>query len=266
MIGIHSACNNLRVTGGNFDGHDIAGIVVDGGNAIEIDSNCIEGNSGPAVIVSGGIWGAPMAVSVTNNYYESNNQRPGWWLAAGKPVEICTDLLINGAQWNQSFVNRRGAPWGADDPVGVLSNNFVTVGVAFTGNHGSAPTAAEAPHDPTPCTHYAAVTAVAATGLHIAHNHQVTVRSPTGFASHSAALLRLGTDANVWGSSDIVMTANTVVAPFDADNVTGEFYGKTRQSSQIAPLALCVCARARHGDKQFPQTVCCRNLVACACV
>jgi hypothetical protein len=30
-IGIHSACNNLRVTGTNIDGSNIAGIVLDGG-------------------------------------------------------------------------------------------------------------------------------------------------------------------------------------------------------------------------------------------
>jgi hypothetical protein len=75
VIGIHSACNNLRVTGGNFDGHDIAGIMIDGGNAIEIDSNCIEGNSGPAAIVTGGIWGAPMGVSYSNNYH-GKERRP----------------------------------------------------------------------------------------------------------------------------------------------------------------------------------------------
>ena len=36
---------------------DIAGLVIDGGEATEIDNNVIEGTNGPAVIVSGGIWG-----------------------------------------------------------------------------------------------------------------------------------------------------------------------------------------------------------------
>ena len=221
-IGIHSACNNLRVTGGNFDGHDIAGIVVDGGNAIEIDSNCIEGNSGPAVIVSGGIWGGPMGVSYSNNYHESNNQRPGWWLARGKPVEICTDMLINGGQWNQSFIDRRGPPWGADDPVGELGNGMPTVGISFTGNHGSPPAANEAPHDTTPCLNYAAVTAVAATGLEITHNQFTNVKGD--FASGVGALLRLGTDFAVWGTSNVVLNANTAIAPYGK---RAEYFGWT---------------------------------------
>jgi hypothetical protein len=85
---------------------DIAGLVIDGGEATEIDNNVIEGTNGPAVIVSGGIWGAPFGVAVTNNIFLENNLRPGWWLAAGEPVLICTELLLNGGQWNQSFVNR----------------------------------------------------------------------------------------------------------------------------------------------------------------
>ena len=104
-------------------------------------------------------------------------------------------MLINGGQWNQSFVDRRGPPWGADDPIGELGNGMPTVGISFTGNHGSPPAAKEAPHDTTPCLNYAAVTAVAATGLEITHNQFTNVAGD--FASGVGALLRLGTDSAV---------------------------------------------------------------------
>ena len=56
-IGIHSGSTNLRVTGSDFASNDIAAIMIDAGNAIEIDNCCIEGNSGIPIIVSGGPQG-----------------------------------------------------------------------------------------------------------------------------------------------------------------------------------------------------------------
>ena len=52
---------------------DIAGIIIDGGGAINIISNCIEGNAGPAIILTAGIWGAPAGILIQANYYEDNN-------------------------------------------------------------------------------------------------------------------------------------------------------------------------------------------------
>ena len=69
-IGIHSGSTNLRVIASDFASSDIAAILIDAGNAIEIDGCCIEGNSGTAIIISGGPQGAPFAVAVTNNYFE----------------------------------------------------------------------------------------------------------------------------------------------------------------------------------------------------
>ena len=47
-IGIHSACNNLRVSGTDIHSTNIAGILIDGGASIEIEGNLIEGNGGPS--------------------------------------------------------------------------------------------------------------------------------------------------------------------------------------------------------------------------
>ena len=96
-IGIHSGSTNLRVTASDFASSDVAAILIDAGNAIEIDGCCIEGNSGTAIIVSGGRQGAPFAIAVTNNYFEANNQRPLWWRIGRRPrsppIQLCTELV-----------------------------------------------------------------------------------------------------------------------------------------------------------------------------
>ena len=77
-------------------------MLIDGGAATDIVGNLIEGNAGPAVIVSAGYWGAPMGVTITANYYEANNNNPVHFksLTGDRPgnpdVTLCTDLLING--------------------------------------------------------------------------------------------------------------------------------------------------------------------------
>jgi hypothetical protein len=206
-IGIWSMCNNMRITGSNFDGNSLTAVLIDGGNAIDIDSNCIEGNSGPAIIVASGVYGAPFSIAVRDNYYESNNDRPTWWRTPdGESVQLCTDLLINGAMMNESYTTRGpGPPWGAAHPVGTLGTDYAIVGVTVENNHASIP--GGVPVSPTPCVNYAAVTAVSVTGLRIASNHMVP-----GGPGVSASLLRLGTDAAVWGASDVVFEANPEIS------------------------------------------------------
>lgn len=101
-IGIHSSCNNLRVSGGDFHGHGIVAILVDSGSQVDIFDNTIEGNAGPAIIVAPSTLGYPSAVTVRSNYYELNNFRPIVWEGSGgAPVATCTDLLINGERWDE---------------------------------------------------------------------------------------------------------------------------------------------------------------------
>jgi hypothetical protein len=52
------------------------------------------------------------AYIVESNIFLSNNLRPGWWLAAASPLLICTELLLTGGPWNQSFVSRPYQSWG----------------------------------------------------------------------------------------------------------------------------------------------------------
>ena len=94
--------------------------------------------------------------------------------------------------WNQSFVSRPYQSWGPEFPIGTLSNTYPPSGVTYSGNTGGAP--GKAANDATACTDYSAVTAVAATGLHISANHN-TQALPR--PSTTGALLRLGTDSKV---------------------------------------------------------------------
>eukprot|EP01051_Picozoa_sp_SAG22_P003139 SAG22_NODE_150_length_17426_cov_8.082588_4_plen_81_part_00 len=60
----------MRIAGTNIDSMDIAGVIIDGGAATDIVGNLIEGNAGPAIIVTAGWWGAPMGVTIESNYCE----------------------------------------------------------------------------------------------------------------------------------------------------------------------------------------------------
>ena len=66
----------MRITGTNIDMMDLTGIMIDGGAATDIVGNLIEGNSGPAITLSAGIWGAPEGIVISSNYYEANNLYP----------------------------------------------------------------------------------------------------------------------------------------------------------------------------------------------
>ena len=56
-IAIHSACTDVRIAGGNFYSNGNTAVLIDGGETIVVDNNVIEGTNGPAIIVSGGVWG-----------------------------------------------------------------------------------------------------------------------------------------------------------------------------------------------------------------
>eukprot|EP01045_Picozoa_sp_COSAG04_P011548 COSAG04_NODE_745_length_10645_cov_3.473639_7_plen_740_part_00 len=96
QIGLHSACNNMRITGTNIDMMDLTGIMIDGGAATDIVGNLIEGNSGPAITLSAGIWGAPEGIVISSNYYEANNLYPVTVESYDGPLLLCTDLLLLG--------------------------------------------------------------------------------------------------------------------------------------------------------------------------
>jgi hypothetical protein len=112
-IGIHSSCNNLRVSGGDFHGHGIVAILIDSGAQVDIHDNTIEGNAGPAIIVAPSTLGYPSAVTIRSNYYELNNFRPIVWEGSGGgPIATCTDLLINGERWDQDIARKIGTRQG----------------------------------------------------------------------------------------------------------------------------------------------------------
>ena len=67
----------MRITGTNIDSMDLTGVLIDGGAAIDIVGNLIEGNAGPAIIVSAGMWGAPMGVTIESNYCTSSDLQSG---------------------------------------------------------------------------------------------------------------------------------------------------------------------------------------------
>ena len=102
---------------------------------------------------------------------QANNERPLWWRIGRRPraapIQLCTELLINGNPWNQSLGQSRSS----GEPVGDIGNLYPVAGVTFTGNQISGPTA-DRPiaGELTPCTSYAAVTAVAATSVRIHSN------------------------------------------------------------------------------------------------
>eukprot|EP01051_Picozoa_sp_SAG22_P003142 SAG22_NODE_150_length_17426_cov_8.082588_7_plen_116_part_00 len=111
---------------------DVAGIMIDGGASIDIVGNLIEGNGGPGIILSAGIWGAPTGITVQSNYCEAepidihrfrrnlfwcpqravryrsdservcvatdeaNNLYPVYLETGDGPMVACTDLLLLG--------------------------------------------------------------------------------------------------------------------------------------------------------------------------
>jgi hypothetical protein len=203
QVGLHSACNNMRITGSNINSMQLAAVLIDGGAAIDIDGNLLEGNGGPAIILSGGIWGAPQGVTITSNYYEANNLEPGHWRGSDGNVTLCTDLLLTGHPWNESFVSD-----GRADRIGVLGADFPVLGVTYTGNTHDPPSTAAVPG----CTAYAGITAVAVVGLTALDNTMTDVLP--SMPSKNGVLLRTGTDSAGWMASDVNLIGNMNVPPY----------------------------------------------------
>ena len=179
----------------------------------------VAGNAGPAIIIAPSTLGYPTAVTVRSNYYESNNARPLVFEGSdGRPTAVCTDLLVNGEHWNQSTARALGGRSDQTQLVGKLGNGILLSSITVDGN-------SHVPSSPqniigvneSNCLHYSAVTAVSAAALSIRSNHLVSFGPPM----LSASLLRLGTDAAVWGSGDITFEANT---PVRARHRPGEFF------------------------------------------
>jgi hypothetical protein len=218
-IGIHSSCNNFRVSGSDFHGHSITGILIDSGASIDIEKNCIEGNAGPAIIVAPSTLGYPSAVTVRSNYYESNNARPLVFEGSdGKATAICTDLLINGEHWNQSIARALGGRPNNTQLVGKLGNGILLSSIIVDGNsHCPSGKTNIIGQGTSNCLHYSAVAAVSAAAVSIRSNHLVSFGPPM----LSASLLRLGTDSSIWGSADITFNGNTPARP---RHTSGEFF------------------------------------------
>ena len=113
----------MRITGTNIDMMDLTGIMIDGGAATDIVGNLIEGNSGPAITLSAGIWGAPEGIVISSNYYEANNLYPVTVETYNGPMLLCTDLLLLGEPWNQSYIGP-GALLNRNSSIGRLVPNF----------------------------------------------------------------------------------------------------------------------------------------------
>ena len=241
-IGIHSACNNLRVVGSSIHSSDITGILVDGGAAIDILGNLIEGNAGPAIILSAGDFGAPMGVTITSNYYEANNLDAIHMTDAdGNAVRLCTDLLLNGKPWNKSITD--DYPLGCNEhcpPIGALGSGFPTIGVTYTGNTHDPPSTAAAPH----CTAYAAITAAAVVGLTASGNMLTSVLP--GMPALHGTLLQTGTDDQNWFAADISLIGNPNVPPFEPAH---ENYGFDRPFILLnATRSLLASPPTRYGE------------------
>ena len=218
-----------------FEGNYGPAIVVDGGMQVRIEGNVMESNRGPAVIAGGST-----ALTVHSNYYEANNLEYAWpmqwaqlnWDAKGRNVSgatVCSDLLLNGAPYRFGQVQGQAHL--------MLSTLAPCEGVTYTSNfHG--PMAGG-------CQNYAAVHAVAVSGLSISgngayahcgtnvsapgiinssdpHNAQIFLRGlPCKPAQKGAippiALLSTGSNASRYWVRGVTFFANT--AGFDLMNL-----------------------------------------------
>eukprot|EP01051_Picozoa_sp_SAG22_P003140 SAG22_NODE_150_length_17426_cov_8.082588_5_plen_475_part_00 len=140
-------------------------------------------------------------------------------------VTLCTDLLINGHPWNQSFISVKPTPWdrGYDNCfgsievngtsncsiVGQLVSDFPVYGVTYTGNTHDPPSKAAAPS----CTAYSAIHAVAVVGLTVSGN-SMTDCLPS-MAPLSGALLHTGTDSAQYLATDVDLIGNVVVPAYE---------------------------------------------------
>ena len=179
------AVNNVNVLNSVFEGNYGPAIVVDGGAQVRIEGNVMESNGGPAVIASG-----TTALTVHSNYYEANNLERAWpmqwaeldWDAKGRNVSnasVCADLLLNGAPYRFGDVQGQAQR--------ILSPLAPCEGVTYTSNfHG--PMAGG-------CQNYAAVHAVAVSGLTLSGNgayaHCGVNRTSSGVVGGAGAMVSL---------------------------------------------------------------------------
>jgi hypothetical protein len=111
---IEGQANAIDVVRCSFEGNRGAGILVNGGTNVRIESNTIEGNGGPGVVANG-----VQALSMRSNYFEANLQHAintttghsvspaaSMWPISGalasdvkqyNELAICADIVINGA-------------------------------------------------------------------------------------------------------------------------------------------------------------------------
>ena len=109
---IEGQANAIDVVRCSFEGNRGAGILVNGGVNVRIDSNTIEGNGGPGVVAN-----AVQALSLRSNYFEANLRGPintpvssaaAMWPISGamaaaagiqqyNELAICADVIVNGA-------------------------------------------------------------------------------------------------------------------------------------------------------------------------
>ena len=130
-------------------------------------------------------------------------------------------MLLTGRPWNQSFIDRPKHQLGPDAPIGILGKDYPPAGITYGSNSGVPPGSGPGGKDGvSPCTEYAAVTAVATTGLRIVSTHQ-TQEWPSN--TKSGALLRLFADGAMSAVSDIVFEANGGQVP--KFKSPGQFYG-----------------------------------------
>jgi hypothetical protein len=149
-----------------------------------------------------------------------------------------TPQLITGNAWNESLGASRSPEGHWAEPVGEIGNQYPIGGVTFTGNQISGPTAnGPVTNELTPCTSYAAVTAVAATSVQI-HSNTLAMgvhkwKAGPGWPANTsklqpdltASVLRLGTDPVVWSATSIDFSTNTAVSPWPNKQVDTPYYG-----------------------------------------
>ena len=145
--------NAVQVLNSRFEGSNQGvGILVNGGAAVLLEGNCIEGCGGPAVIANG-----VRGLTVRSNYYEANNRLATLRYvdaATQREVSVCTDLLLDGAPLATAVSSLPNVSLAAAAPCSAVS---------VVGNYHN-------PYKDVDCAAYAGVYAFAADGLIVEAN------------------------------------------------------------------------------------------------